>query len=48
VASGCHLVNRNLSLIEWDQVAPGLPYERTCPDLPAGEGAPRDAPAARY
>ena len=48
VASGCRMVNRNLSLVEWQQVAQGLAYERTCPELPAGEGAPGDAPAARY
>lgn len=28
--------------------APGLPYERTCPDVPSGEGAPPDAPPAIY
>jgi WD40 repeat protein len=48
VATGCALVNRNLSLDEWDQIARGLPYERTCPDLPPGRDAPRDAPAASY
>ncbi len=46
--SGCELVNRNLSQTEWTQFVPGLPYERTCPDLPSGEGAPADAPAAEY
>ena len=48
VSSGCKLVNRNLSISEWNQVASGLSYERTCPDLPSGRGAPADAPAARY
>jgi WD40 repeat protein len=48
VAYGCKLVNRNLSMAEWDQLLLGLPYERTCPELPAGEDAPSDAPAARY
>ena len=24
----------------------GVPYHRTCPDLPPGEGVPVDAPAA--
>jgi WD40 repeat protein/energy-coupling factor transporter ATP-binding protein EcfA2 len=48
MAVGCKLVNRNLSLTEWNQLLPSLPYERTCPDLPAGAGAPSDAPAARY
>jgi hypothetical protein len=35
-------------LAEWDQIAEGLPYERTCPGLSSGEGAPDDAPAAEY
>jgi WD40 repeat protein len=48
LAVGCELVNRNLSMEEWDQLLPEIPYERTCPDLPAGQGAPADAPAARY
>jgi hypothetical protein len=38
----------NLSMTEWDQLLPGVRYERTCPDLPAGDGAPPGAPAARY
>jgi hypothetical protein len=42
------LVDRNLSLAEWNQYASGIAYERTCPALPSGEGAPRDAPVARY
>ena len=45
---GCQLVNRNLSMAEWNQLLPGVSYERTCPDLPAGQGAPRDAPKAQY
>jgi WD40 repeat protein len=45
---GCKLVNRNLSMSEWNDLAPDLPYERTCPDAPAGRGAPSDAPAAEY
>ena len=48
VAVGCDLVNRNLSMSEWAHLLPEVPYERTCPDLPAGEDAPTDAPAARY
>ncbi|MGY1691476.1 nSTAND1 domain-containing NTPase [Geodermatophilus sp. SYSU D01105] len=47
-SAGCSLLNRNMSIEEWDQVLPGLPYERTCPELPAGPGAPAGAPAARY
>lgn len=45
---GCRLVNRNLSTSEWNDLAPDLPYERTCPDAPGGSGAPSDAPAADY
>jgi WD40 repeat protein len=45
---GCELVGRNLSVTEWNLLLPGVPYERTCPDLPAGQGAPRDSPAAQY
>jgi WD40 repeat protein len=45
---GCRLVKRNLSMSEWTDLAPDLPYERTCPDAPAGRGAPADAPAADY
>jgi WD40 repeat protein len=47
-AAGCGLVNRNLSAAEWTQIAPDLPYERTCPDLPPGLGAPAAAAAAEY
>jgi WD40 repeat protein len=43
---GCTLVGRNLSMTEWNQYAQGVPYERTCANLPPGEGAPADAPAA--
>jgi WD40 repeat protein len=43
----CVLANRNLSQAEWDQFLGSVRgYERTCPDLRAGEGAPADAPAA--
>jgi len=48
ISVGCGLVNRNLSMREWDQLLSALPYERTCPSLPAGRGAPPSAPAARY
>ena len=48
VATGCGLLNRNLSLAEWKHSAGDLPYERTCPDLPPGPGAPADAPPAHY
>jgi WD40 repeat protein len=40
----CQLVWRNLSMDEWRQfVGDGIPYERTCPNLPFGEGAPTEA-----
>jgi WD40 repeat protein len=45
---GCQLVNRNLSMDEWNQLLPGVPYERTCPDQPAGQGAPLNVPVAHY
>ncbi|MFC5215904.1 TIR domain-containing protein [Streptomyces coerulescens] len=48
VRYGCDLVDRNLTAAEWRQYVPGRPYERTCPRLPAGAGAPAHAPAARY
>ena len=48
VTVGCKLVNRNLSMDEWNQLLPDIPYERTCPDLPSGHGAPRGALAAQY
>jgi WD40 repeat protein len=35
----CRLANRNLSAAEWEQyMGAGIPYRRTCPDLPPGEG----------
>jgi WD40 repeat protein len=38
----CRLANRNLSLSEWSQfIGPNVPYHRTCPNLPDGEGVPR-------
>ena len=37
----CILANRNLSLAEWREfIGENFPYQRTCPDLPPGEGAP--------
>ncbi len=41
IARTCSIVNRNLSLAEWQQyLGIGAPYRRTCPDLPPGKGAP--------
>ena len=41
----CRMANRNLTEAEWT-VAMGrdIPYERTCPDLSPGDGAPVDTP----
>ena len=40
----CRLANRNLSMAEWRQyIGADVPYHRTCPELPAGEGAPATA-----
>lgn len=39
----CRRANRNLSQEEWEQfIGPDRPYQRTCTDLPLGEGAPSD------
>ena len=38
--AGCGLLNRNMTMAEWESLLPGVPYERTCPDLPPGPGAP--------
>ncbi|WP_030946050.1 TIR domain-containing protein [Streptomyces sp. NRRL S-646] len=45
---GCRLVHRNLTAAEWQEFVPGRRYERTCPALPSGQGAPPHAPAAGY
>lgn len=34
----CRIVNRNMTQAEWQQFMGDLPYGRTCPDLPPGEG----------
>jgi WD40 repeat protein len=40
ISRTCSIVNRNLSLAEWRQaMGTGVPYRKTCPDLPAGNGA---------
>jgi WD40 repeat protein len=45
IARACRIVGRNLTQDEWNQfVSPDLPYHRTCPDIPSGEGAPANAP----
>jgi len=45
---GCRIVGRNLSAADWRQSVRERPYERTCPELPSGAGAPAHTPAARY
>ena len=40
---------RNLWRIEWDRyIGSDIAYERTCSNFPAGKGAQKDAPVARY
>lgn len=40
----CQVVNRNLSMLEWrDYMGESARYRRTCPALPPGNGAPKDA-----
>jgi WD40 repeat protein len=35
----CRIANRNLTRAEWDQfIGPDMPYQRSCPALPPGEG----------
>ena len=41
VARTCTRANRNLSLAEWHQyIGSEIPYRRTCPSFPLGEGVP--------
>jgi WD40 repeat protein len=43
-ARACRIANRNLSLEEWKQyIGESTSYEKVCPDLPPGEGAPADS-----
>ncbi|MFI0607113.1 MAG: CHAT domain-containing protein [Anaerolineae bacterium] len=42
----CHIANRNLTMVEWTQFIGDLPYECTCPEGPAGVGAPWPATSA--
>jgi WD40 repeat protein len=34
IERACHIANRNLTLGEWQQYLPSLPYQKTCPGLP--------------
>jgi WD40 repeat protein len=39
IARTCKIVNRNLSMDEWEQfIGSAVPYRKTCPEFPAGEG----------
>lgn len=41
VSRACERANRNLSQTEWDHyMGKNVPYRRTCPNLPPGEGVP--------
>ena len=48
VEYGCKIVGRNMSASEWARLVGDHPYERTCPSLPPGIGAPRNSPATQY
>jgi WD40 repeat protein/serine/threonine protein kinase/DNA-binding XRE family transcriptional regulator len=44
-ARACQIANRNLTQAEWNQfIGADIPYQRTCPDLPAGADATPAAP----
>jgi WD40 repeat protein len=44
IARTCSIVNRNLSISEWQQeIGPEIPYHKTCPNLPPGDAAPKEA-----
>lgn len=39
IRNACWRANRNLSLAEWNQyIGKDIPYEKTCPEFPAGIG----------
>ena len=41
VTRACQRANRNLSQAEWEHhIGKNVPYRRTCPNLPPGEGVP--------
>ena len=41
VTTACWRANRNLSQAEWElYIGKNVPYHRTCPNLPPGEGVP--------
>jgi hypothetical protein len=42
ISRTCAIVNRNLSLAEWQQdLGANIPYREICPELPPGKGAPQ-------
>jgi hypothetical protein len=42
ISRTCSIVNRNLSMTEWQQdLGRNVPYRRTCPSLPPGKGVPQ-------
>jgi len=44
-ARACRIANRNLTQAEWNQfIGADIPYQRTCPDLPAGADTATAAP----
>jgi WD40 repeat protein len=45
IENGCRLAARNFSQVEWDRFFAGQPYHSTCPELPAGVGAPSASPS---
>jgi len=46
VTKACQTANRNLTIDEWKSYVGSSSYRRTCPGLPSGDGAPKNAPAA--
>ena len=48
VDRACRVTGRNPTMDEWEAFRPGHGYVKLCPDLPSGEDAPADAPAAKY
>jgi len=40
ISRTCVIVNRNLSLAEWQDTGITLPYQKVCSELPTGAGAP--------
>lgn len=46
IARSCSIVNRNLSVSEWQQqIGPDIPHRKTCPDLPPGDDDQEASPS---